>query len=89
MGAPKRELEDIAAKRPLVSGEKEANLLKSRIGETHAAIVGVEQRASPESDRVRRCPLDLLTGREKQKPRRATDDVLAAWEIGHQSLAGL
>lgn len=49
MGAPKRELEDIAVKRPLVSGEKETNSLKFYIGETYAAIVGVEQRASPES----------------------------------------
>lgn len=50
MGVPKRELEDIAAERPLVSGEKEANSLKSHIGEIYAAIVGVEQRASPEPD---------------------------------------
>lgn len=49
MGAPKRELEDIAVKRPLVSGKKETNSLKFCIGEAYAAIIGVEQRASPES----------------------------------------
>ena len=50
MGAPKRELEDIAVKRQLVSGKKETNSLKCRIEETYAAIIAVKLRASPESE---------------------------------------